>query len=146
VVDESVVKVLTTQVRVTGGSLDLEDTLLDGQERDIESSSSEVEDEDVLLTGVLLVETVGDGSGGGLVDDSENVETSDQTGILGSLSLRVVEVGGDGDDGLGDGSTEVSLGGLLHLDQDHRRDLLRGLYVSICEQRNTGGRWSNAVE
>jgi len=87
VVDESVVKVLTTQMRVTGGGLDLEDTLLDGQERDIEGSSSEVEDEDVLLTGVLLVETVGDGSGGGLVDDSENVETSDQTGVLGSLSL-----------------------------------------------------------
>ena len=86
-VDESVVKVLTTQMRVTGGGLDLEDTLLDGQERDIEGSSSEVEDEDVLLTGVLLVETVGDGSGGGLVDDSENVETSDQTGVLGSLSL-----------------------------------------------------------
>ena len=86
-VDESVVKVLTTQMRVTGGGLDLEDTLLDGQERDIEGSSSEVEDEDVLLTGVLLVQTVSNGGGGGLVDDSENVETSDQTGVLGSLSL-----------------------------------------------------------
>ncbi|KAJ6447406.1 hypothetical protein C8R47DRAFT_469881 [Mycena vitilis] len=47
VVDKTVVKVLTTQVSGTGGGLDLEDTLLDGEERHIEGSSTEIEDEDV---------------------------------------------------------------------------------------------------
>jgi len=140
VVDESVVEVLTTQVGVTGSGLDLEDTLLNGEERDIECTTSEIEDEDVLLTGTLLVETVGDGGGCWLVDDSENVETGDQTSILGGLSLGVVEVGWDGDDGFGNCSTEVGLGGLLHLDEDHGRDLLwrEGLVLSSVLDLNDG--------
>jgi hypothetical protein len=125
VVDETVVEVLTTQVSVTSSRLfgvdvsscsmidrrsgstaerrksgstylDLEDALLNGEERDIESTTTKIEDEDVALTLDLLVETVSDGSGGGLVDDAEDVQAGDETGILGSLTLRVVEVGGDG--------------------------------------------------
>lgn len=83
---------------VSSGGLDLEDTLLDGEERDIEGSSSEIEDEDVLLADGLLVESVSDGGGGGLVDDTEDVHSRDDTSILGGLTLRVVEVGRDGDD------------------------------------------------
>jgi hypothetical protein len=127
VVDESVVKVLSSEVGVSGGGLDLEDTLLDSEKRNIESSSSQVEDEDISLSLDLLVKTVSDGGSGRLVDDSEDVKTGNDTSILGGLSLRVVEVGGDGDDGVGDGGSEVSLGGLLHLDKDHGGDLLRGL-------------------
>lgn len=94
-IEEVVVKVLTTKMGVTRGGLDGEDTTRDVQEGDIESSSSEIEDEDVLLGLGLAVETVGDGGGGGLVDDTENLETGDGTSILGSETLRVVEVGGD---------------------------------------------------
>lgn len=78
-----------------------------GQERHIEGSSSEIEDEDVALALVLLVETVGNGGHGGLVDDTEDVDTSDHTGILGSGTLGVVEVGRDGDDVLGDGGSKI---------------------------------------
>lgn len=94
---------------VTGGGLDLEDTLLDGQKRHVEGSSSDIEDEDVALVLDHLVETVGDGSGGGSVDDTEDVEASEHTGVLGGGTLGVVEVGGDGNDGLGEGGSEVGL-------------------------------------
>ena len=156
VIDESVVEIFSSQVGISGGGFDFEDTavevrgkrerksakeeedgeafpcfkrnhspFLDGQERYIESSSSEIEDENILLPEVLgLVESggrekedgrqsrlsrvvfgqidrtseahspVSDSSGGRLVDDSKNVETSDDSGVLGSLSLRVVEVFG----------------------------------------------------
>ena len=48
-VDEAVIEVFTTKMGVTSGGLDLEDTLLDSEEQNIESSSPEIEDEDVAL-------------------------------------------------------------------------------------------------
>ena len=90
--DETVVEVLTTQVSVTSSRLDGEDTTSDVKEGDIESTTTQVEDQDVLLLGRLRVKTVGDGSSGGLVDDTEDLETSDRTRVLGGKTLRVVEV------------------------------------------------------
>src|SRR3712207_7615579 len=40
---------------------------------------------------------------------SQHVETGDLTGLLGGLAFRVVEVRGDGDDGVGDRLAEVLL-------------------------------------
>ena len=50
VVDEALVKVLSAQVGVTGSGLDLEDSLLNGQQGHIEGAATEVEDEDVSLS------------------------------------------------------------------------------------------------
>ena len=110
------VEVLTTKVSVTSGSLDGEDTTLDVQQGDIEGTTTQIVDQDVaLLVRLARAETVGDGSGSRLVDDTENVQASDGTGVLGSLTLVVVEVGGDGDDGLLNLLAELGLGNLLHL-------------------------------
>ena len=124
VFDDLVVEIFTAQVSVTVGGLDLEDTVLNGEEGDIEGATTEIEDEDVALALALLVETVSDSGGGGLVDDTLNVETSDLTGVLGGLTLGVVEVSGDGDDGVLDSLSEVRFGDFLHLDKDHGGDLL----------------------
>ena len=109
------IEVLAAEVSVAGGRLDLEDTLLNGQEGNIESTATQVENEDIALTLDLLVETVGDGGSSGLVNDTEDVKAGNETGVLGSLTLRVVEVGRDRDNGVVDGTTEVGLGGLPHL-------------------------------
>jgi hypothetical protein len=96
VVDEGDVEIFSSEVSVTVGRLDFEDTLLHLEDRDIERSSSEIVDSD--LSRVVAVETVSESGSGRLVDDTENVETSDRSGVLGSLTLRVVEVSGDSDD------------------------------------------------
>jgi len=127
-VDKTVVKVLTTQVSITSSRFDFKDTLLDGQKRDIEGPSSQVENEHVSLALSPLVETISDSSGSRLVDDTEHIEASDETSIFGGLTLGVVEVGWDSHNGVVDGASEVGFGGLPHLGQDHGRDFF------WCEQ------------
>ena len=140
VVDEAVVEVFTTKMGVTSGGLNFEDTTVNGEEGDIEGTTTEIEDEDVVFTFfTLAVETVGDGSSGGFVDDTLDFEAGDGAGVLGGLTLGVVEVGGDGDDGLLDFLAEVSFSDFLHLDEDHGRNffglelLLLTLVVDLDE-------------
>ena len=53
------------------------------------------------------------------------------TSVLGSLTLGVVEVGGDGDDGVLDVLAHVGLGGLLHLSEDEATDLGRRVLLAL---------------
>ena len=50
VVDEALIEVLTTQVGVSGSGLDLEDTLLNGQEGHVEGATTQIKDQDVALS------------------------------------------------------------------------------------------------
>ena len=116
VVEKVGVEVLSSQVGVTGSSLDGENTTLNVQERHIESTSTEIVDKNIsLLLSLPGTETVSDSSGSGLVDDTENVETSNGTSILCSLTLVVVEVGGNSDNSLCDLLAKLDFGDLLHL-------------------------------
>merc|ERR1719333_1541596 len=126
VVDHPVVKVLSTKVSVASSSLDLKDAIVDGEQRHIKGATTKVEDEHVALASGLLVETVCDSGGGGLVDDTHHVKPGNGASVLGSLTLGVVEVGGHGDHHILDGLASEGLAGLLHLVQHHRGDLLGG--------------------
>ena len=114
--DEEVVDVVAAEVGVAAGGDDFEDAVVELEDGDVEGAAAEVVDGDDAV--LLLVEAVGEGGGGGLVDQAQDVEAGDAAGVLGGLALRVVEVGGDGDDGLGDGRAEEALGVLLELQQD----------------------------
>ena len=110
------VEVLTSQVSVTSSCLDGEHTALDVQKRHIESTTTKIIDQDVaLLLRLSGSQTVCNSGCGRLVDDTEDVQASDGSGILGSLTLVVVEVGGDGDDGFGDLLAELGLSNFFHL-------------------------------
>mmetsp|Transcript_12654 Transcript_12654/g.17079 ORF Transcript_12654/g.17079 Transcript_12654/m.17079 type:complete len:348 (+) Transcript_12654:668-1711(+) len=128
VFSHTLVEVLTTKVSVTGGGEHLEHAVVDRENGHIEGATTEIEDNDVLL--VLLVEAVGNSSGRGLVDDTEDLEAGDSASVLGSLTLGVVEVGGDGDNGVLDVLTEVALSDLLHLGENHGGNLLGGESLS----------------
>jgi len=112
------IEIFTTKMSITSSGNDLEDTVVDSKEGDIESSTTKIEDNDVLFTG-FLVHTVSNGGSGWLVDNPKNIKTSNLTGILGCSSLCIIEISWDSNDGVFDFSSEVSFSNLLHLYKDH---------------------------
>ena len=55
----------------------------------------------------------------GLIDDSQNFKSSDNTCIFCSLSLGIIEISWDCNDSMSDCFTQVSFCNFLHFNQDH---------------------------
>jgi hypothetical protein len=89
---------LAAEERVAVGRLHLEDAVADLDDRDVERAAAEVVDRHVSRCRGSATDAVGEGRRRRLVDDAVHVEAGDLAGVLGRLALRVVEVGGDGDD------------------------------------------------
>ena len=115
------IEIFSAEGSVTVSGLDFENTSGDLEDGDIEGTTTEIVDSDDLAVG--LVESESEGGSGGLVNDSLDIEVGDLASILGGLSLGVVEVSGDGNDGILDGGSEVSLSGFLHLGENEGTDL-----------------------
>ena len=130
VVDKHVVEVITSQVRIAVGRLNLEDTVAQLQDGDIERTATEVVYGNLHIL-ALLVQTVGKRCGRRLVDDSANLQTGNLARLLRGLTLRVGEVGRHGDNRLGYLLAQIVLGRLLHLLQNDGRNLLRRVETSV---------------
>jgi hypothetical protein len=133
VIDKTVIEIFSTQVSVASSSLDLEDTLLNGQERHIECTSTQIEDENVALADYFLVETVRDSRGCRFVDDAEDIQPRDRSGVFGGLTLRIIEVCRYRDDGIGNRGTEIGFCRLLHFREDHGGNFFGRLKISFVE-------------
>jgi len=129
-VDDALIPVVAAQSRVTLGRLDLENALADIQQGDIEGATTKVEDQNRLLL-IGLVQAVCQGSRGGLVDNPVDGQPGDLAGFLGGLTFGIAEVGGHGDDSVGDGLTQVGLGVPLQLLQHEAADLLRTVGLAV---------------
>ena len=132
-VHDAVVPVVAAQMGVAVGGLDLKNAVADFQNGDVEGAAAEVIDGNFLV--FLLVKSVGERGGGWLVDDAQDLQAGDAPGILGRLPLGIVEVGGDGDDGLGDFFAQAHFRVGLQFGQNHggnfRRGELFGLAVHL---------------
>ncbi len=127
--DEAHVEILAAEEGVAIGRLHLEDAVADFQHRHVEGAAAEVIDRDG--AGALLVQAIGQRRRGRLVDDAQHFEAGDLAGVLGRLALGVVEIGGNGDDRLGDRLAEIGFGGFLHLLQDEGGNLRRRILLAV---------------
>ena len=73
-------------MHVPGGRLDLDDFLADVEQGDVEGAAAQVEHEDGLVA--LLVQGVGERGRGRLVDDPQDLEAGDLTGLLAASVLE----------------------------------------------------------
>ena len=115
---------------VAGSGANFYNTVADLQEGDVEGTAAKVEDQNGLFL-VGLFEAVGEGSCGGLVHNAEHVEASDLASVLSGLALCVIEVGRNGDDGIGDGFTQVGFCIALQFHEHVSRDFLRSVLLSV---------------
>ena len=129
ILHDTLVEVIAAQTVVAGGGQHLDDAVVDLQDGHIEGAAAQVVHHDLL--GLLLVHAIGQRGGGRLVDDTLYVQTGDLAGVLGGLTLGVGEVGGDGDDSLGDGAAQIRLCVSLQLLQDHGADLLGSVALAV---------------
>ncbi len=129
VIHDPLVEVVAAQMGVAGSGQNLDDALADVQDGYIEGTAAQVIDHDLLV--LFLVNTVSQSSCGGLVDDTLDVQTGNLTGVLGGLTLGVVEVCGHGDNSLGDLLAQISLGVGLQLLEDHCGNLLGGVALAV---------------
>jgi len=94
--------------------LDFENTILNGKDGYIKSATAKVENQNIALTLGVFVKTIGNCGGRRLVDNSFNIELSDSSSILSSLSLRVIEVSRYGDNSIFDSLAEISFSNIFH--------------------------------
>ena len=121
-IGHAVVKVVAAQVVVAAGGQHFDDTLANFNDGHVKGTAAQIIDHDLL--GRAVVQTVGQSRTGGLVDDAQYVQTSNLARVLGGLALDVIEIGGDGDDCVGDRLSQIILRVLSQLAQDHGTDFL----------------------
>ena len=129
VVHDAHVEVFTTKERVAVRRLHLEEAVVDLQDGDVERTTAEVIDCDGLR--LFLVEPVGQCGGRRFVDDAQHFKTGDLAGVLGGLTLGVVEIGRNRDDGLFDLLAKIGFGGFLHLLKNHGADLRGRIFLTL---------------
>ena len=129
IVDDALVKIVAAQMVVARRGQHLDHAGRDIENGHVERAAAEIIDHDLLR--LLLIDAVGKGGCRRLVDDALDVQPRDLARVLRGLTLRVGKIGRDGDNRIGDRLAEKRLGVGLELLQDHRRDLLRGIFVPV---------------
>jgi hypothetical protein len=103
---------------VSIGGKHLKDTIVNGQERHIKGTSTKIKDEDIGFPS-RLVHAIGNGRSSRFINDTFHLHSRDGTRILGSLTLCVIKVGWDSDDGIFNVLSEKCFCRGLHFGQDH---------------------------
>ena len=98
--EQEVVDVVAAQMGVAVGGLHFKDAVAQFEDGNVEGAAAEIIDGDGSHFGAI--EAVCQRCRGGLIDQAQHLKAGHAACVLGGLALRIVEVGGDGDDRLRD--------------------------------------------
>src|SRR5579864_2599061 len=108
---QQIIDVVATEMGVAVGGEDLVDVALAGgdelQHGNIEGAATEIVDGNVAP--LFFVQAVSQRGGSRFVDQAQDLKPSKFSSVLGGLTLRVIEIGGHGDDGAVNAFAEIGL-------------------------------------
>ncbi len=130
-VDNLLVKIVTTKFVVTCCSKYIEDTVTKFKDRHVESTTTKVKYQDFLIF-VSLVQTISKGCCSWLVDDTFYFKTSDFTSVFGCLTLSIVEVSRNSDNSFSYFFTKVFFSVAFQVLKNHSWDFLWCVFFAIC--------------
>ena len=128
-VHDALIEVIAAQMSIAVRRLYFEYAVTQFQDGHIEGAAAEVIDQDGLVIG--LVDAVSQCSSGRFIDDTLYIQTGDTACILRGLTLGIVEVGRDRDDGFRHFFTQIPFCITLHLFEDHGGNLFRRIALAI---------------
>ena len=108
------VEIFAAEERIAVGRFDFEHAVADFQNGNVEGAAAQIVNRHG--AGFLLFHAIGQRGRRRFVDDAQDFKPGDFAGVLGRLTLAVVEIGGNGDDRLRDFFAQIGFRGFLHLD------------------------------
>jgi hypothetical protein len=133
-VDDPLVIVIAAEVRIAVGGFHLDHAIADFEHRHVERPAAQVEHQNRLV--LLLIETIRQRSRSRLIDDAQHLKPGDLAGVLGRLTLTVVEVCRNGNHRFGHRLAKVRFGVGFEFLQHHRRNLLRRIFFAGHRREN----------
>lgn len=103
---QQIEEILAAQVIVACAGMHLDDTVEYLENRNVEGSAAQVQDDECRAVDPLL-QPVSDSRRRGFIDQALNADSRQFAGRAGRLALRIAEVGRHADDGLGDVLAEL---------------------------------------
>ena len=131
------IKIFAAKECITVGRFDFEHTVTDFENRDVKRTAAKVIHRDQFA--VILLKPVGECGSCWLIDNTQHFKASNLSGILGCLTLGIVEICRNRNHGLRHGFTKIALGGFLHLLQSERADLRRRIIFAACFDPSIAG-------
>lgn len=73
----------------------------------------------------FFIKTISNSGSGGFINNSKNIKSSNNTSIFSGLSLRIIEISGDGNNSVTNFFSEIRFSGFSHFNENHGRDFFR---------------------
>ena len=112
-----------------------ENAITEFQNGDIESTTTEVEDDDFFI--FFGFETISESGCGWLINNTLDFEASDFAGVFGGLALRIVEISRYGNNSFSDRFAKESFSVSFDFGKHHSGDFFWCIFFAVHFYRNT---------